>query len=116
MLETGIGRAHNISLATLPGFTLPEELLERIWPGVVVGDDVLTQAIIKLRKALGDDSRLPRYIDTIPKRGYRLIAPVSAVASAEPGGAADADHDRGRPGARHARRHVGRGAAGWRPA
>jgi adenylate cyclase len=53
-----------------------EELLLAVWPGVVVGDDALTQAIIKLRKALGDDAHAPRYIETIAKRGYRLIAPV----------------------------------------
>lgn len=92
-------------LASRPGEVLTrEELLERIWPGVVVGDDVLTQAIIKLRKALGDDSRLPRYIDTIPKRGYRLIAPVSEVAPAEPVNAAGAN----RPGPQRGFR--GRGA------
>ncbi|MEJ2344823.1 MAG: winged helix-turn-helix domain-containing protein [Gammaproteobacteria bacterium] len=54
-----------------------EELLTRVWPGVVVGDDSLTQVVIKLRKALGDDPKHPRYIQTIPKQGYRLIAPVS---------------------------------------
>lgn len=53
-----------------------EELLTTVWPGVVVGDEVLTQSIIKLRRALGDDPRTPSYIETIPKRGYRLIAPV----------------------------------------
>jgi DNA-binding winged helix-turn-helix (wHTH) protein len=53
-----------------------EELLSAVWPGVVVGDDALTQAIIKLRKAFGDDAHRPRYIETISKRGYRLVAPV----------------------------------------
>ena len=53
-----------------------EELLSQVWSGVVVGDDVLTQAVIKLRKALGDASGELRYIQTIPKRGYRLIAEV----------------------------------------
>ena len=53
-----------------------EELLAQVWSGTVVGDDVLTQAILKLRKALGDTSREPEYIQTIPKRGYRLIAAV----------------------------------------
>ena len=53
-----------------------DELLAAVWPGVVVGDDALTQAIIKLRKALGDDAHQPKYIETISKRGYRLIAPV----------------------------------------
>lgn len=56
-----------------------EELLSQVWSGVVVGDDVLTQAVIKLRKALGDTSGEPRYIQTIPKRGYRLIAAVSRL-------------------------------------
>jgi adenylate cyclase len=99
-------------LASRPGEVLTrEELLERIWPGVVVGDDVLTQAIIKLRKALGDDSRLPRYIDTIPKRGYRLIAPVSAVASAEPGSAPDADRPGGARRAGKARAYTAAAAA-----
>jgi DNA-binding winged helix-turn-helix (wHTH) protein/TolB-like protein/Tfp pilus assembly protein PilF len=49
-----------------------EELLAEVWRGAVVGDDALTQVVIKLRKALGDS-----YIETIPKRGYRLIASVS---------------------------------------
>jgi len=53
-----------------------EELLSVVWPGVVVGDEALTQSIIKLRKALGDNPRSPAFIETIPKRGYRLIAPV----------------------------------------
>src|SRR5450759_784458 len=54
-----------------------EELLAQVWNGVVVGEDVLTQGVIKLRKALGDNSKEPVYIQTIPKRGYRLIAPVT---------------------------------------
>ncbi len=54
-----------------------DELLNAVWPGVVVGDDALTQAVIKLRKALGDDARRPSYIETLAKRGYRLIAPVA---------------------------------------
>ncbi len=53
-----------------------EALLSAVWPGVVVGDDALTQAIAKLRKALGDEAHSPRYIETISKRGYRLLAPV----------------------------------------
>jgi len=53
-----------------------EELLAAVWPGVVVGDEALTQSVIKLRRALGDDSRAPSYIETISKRGYRLIATV----------------------------------------
>ena len=50
--------------------------MNAVWPGVIVGDEVLTQSVIKLRRALGDDPRSPSYIETIPKRGYRLVARV----------------------------------------
>jgi DNA-binding winged helix-turn-helix (wHTH) protein/TolB-like protein/Tfp pilus assembly protein PilF len=53
-----------------------EAFFSAVWPGMVVGDEALTQTIIKLRRALGDNSRSPSYIETISKRGYRLIAPV----------------------------------------
>ncbi|EGV49861.1 MULTISPECIES: winged helix-turn-helix domain-containing protein [sulfur-oxidizing symbionts] len=43
---------------------------------MIVSDDALTQVIIKLRKALGDDAKHPRYIQTISKHGYRLITQV----------------------------------------
>jgi len=46
-----------------------EELLAQVWSGVVVSEDVLTQGVIKLRKALGDNSKEPVYIQTIPKNG-----------------------------------------------
>lgn len=53
-----------------------EALLSAVWADVVVGDDSLTQVVIKLRKALGDVPEKPAYIQTIAKGGYRLIAPV----------------------------------------
>jgi TolB-like protein/class 3 adenylate cyclase len=53
-----------------------EQILDDVWKGVIVGDDAVTSAIIKLRKAFDDDSRNPRFIQTIPKKGYRLIAAV----------------------------------------
>ena len=59
-----------------------EELFSAVWPGVVVGDEALTQCIIKLRKAFGDNPRSPSYIDTISKRGYRLIATVAQAENA----------------------------------
>ena len=59
-----------------------EALLSAAWPGVLVGDDSLTQVVIKLRKALGDSPEKPVYIQTIAKGGYRLVAPV--VRSEEP--------------------------------
>jgi DNA-binding winged helix-turn-helix (wHTH) protein/TolB-like protein len=73
-------------LADRPGQVVSREaLLSAVWPDVVVGDDSLTQVVIKLRKALGDVPEKPVYIQTIAKGGYRLIAPVlrpEAVASA----------------------------------
>lgn len=53
-----------------------EELLSALWPGVIVGDNALTQVVTKLRKALGDTARQPTYVEAISKRGYRLIAAV----------------------------------------
>jgi tetratricopeptide (TPR) repeat protein len=50
-----------------------EALLDRSWPGVVVGDNTVHQVVGRLRKALGDSARSPSYIETLPKRGYRLI-------------------------------------------
>ena len=53
-----------------------EELLSAVWPGVVVGDNALTQVVIKLRRALGDTAHEPTYLQAISKKGYRLIADV----------------------------------------
>lgn len=64
-----------------PGVISAQALLERAWPGVVVVDNVVYQTIAQLRKALGDEAHAPRYIATIPRRGYRLIAAVTREAS-----------------------------------
>jgi DNA-binding winged helix-turn-helix (wHTH) protein len=56
-----------------------EALLEWVWPDTMPTDDVLTQAITQLRKAFGDDRDAPRYLETIAKGGYRLVAPVSWI-------------------------------------
>jgi DNA-binding winged helix-turn-helix (wHTH) protein/cytochrome c-type biogenesis protein CcmH/NrfG len=53
-----------------------EELVERVWPGRYVTDEVLTVTIYALRKALKDDARRPKYIETVSRRGYRWIVPV----------------------------------------
>lgn len=59
-----------------------EELEQQVWQGAVVTYEALTVTINKIRAALDDDSRKPRYIETLPKRGYRLIAPVNTIQSA----------------------------------
>lgn len=64
-------------LAEHPGRVLSRErIMEALWPGLVVGDDALARTLSKLRQALGDDAKSPRYIETIAKRGYRLLAEV----------------------------------------
>ncbi len=56
-----------------PQIVSREELTEEVWQGTFVTDEVLTQSVSELRKALGDDPREPRFIVTVPKRGYQLI-------------------------------------------
>jgi DNA-binding winged helix-turn-helix (wHTH) protein/TolB-like protein len=74
-----------VYLAQNAGSTISrEQLFEAIWPGVVVSDDTLTQAVTKLRKAFGDNAKHPRYIQTVPKRGYRLCAAVTRARDALP--------------------------------
>lgn len=53
-----------------------KELIESVWVDAFVSDEVLTHAIWDLRRAFGDNASSPEFIQTIPKRGYRLIAPV----------------------------------------
>jgi adenylate cyclase len=79
-----------VYLAERPGQVLSREELEQaIWVGTVVGYDALTSAIIKLRKALGDNSRQPWLIETVAKKGYRLIASVTPVEPAPAGSIAN---------------------------
>ncbi|MDQ2778736.1 MAG: winged helix-turn-helix domain-containing protein [Pseudomonadota bacterium] len=66
-----------VALASRAGGVLSrDDLMAAVWPGVVVGDNALTQVVIKLRKALGDTAREPSYVQAIAKKGYRLMAPV----------------------------------------
>jgi len=60
-----------------------EHIMATLWPGVIVGDDSLARTVSKLRQALGDDAKAPRYIETIAKRGYRLLADVASVVSTD---------------------------------
>src|SRR3954471_9697981 len=64
-------------LASEPGRLVSKDrFLDEVWRGVPVTDEALTQCIKALRRQLGDDASRPRYIETIPKHGYRFIAPV----------------------------------------
>lgn len=69
-----------VEIARRRGAVVSRETLEsEVWRSMVVGPDSLTNAIIKLRRALGDDARAARVIETIPKTGYRLLAPLRAA-------------------------------------
>ena len=69
-----------------PGEVLSRrEILDRVWGGRFVSDEVLTNAISQIRRAFGDAARTPRYIETIAKGGYRFIAPVILEPAVEPG-------------------------------
>lgn len=66
--------------ASRPGAVLSKpELMKALWEEIHVNEDALTRSIFKLRKALDDDARRPDYIETVSKRGYRLIADVSPI-------------------------------------
>ena len=70
-----------VCLAEHAGQMVPKDrLLHSAWPDTAVGDDVLTRAISELRRLFEDDPKQPRVIETIPKSGYRLIAPVECRA------------------------------------
>lgn len=67
-----------VYLAEQPGGVIPQKtIIRKVWPGTFVSDDVLTYSISELRKAFGDDAKNPHIIQTIPRKGYRLIAPVT---------------------------------------
>jgi TolB-like protein/DNA-binding winged helix-turn-helix (wHTH) protein/Tfp pilus assembly protein PilF len=69
-----------VCLAEHPGEPLSKEkLLQSVWPDTFVSDDVLTRSIFELRRVFEDDARESRFIQTIPKRGYRMVAPVVLV-------------------------------------
>jgi len=57
-----------------------DELLAAVWPGVVVTEHSLTRCVKDLRRTLGDDAAAPRYIETVAKRGYRLMVVPQAEA------------------------------------
>ena len=56
------------------------QLIDTVWGGAVVGDEVLSRCIYQIRQALGESSRNPHFIQTAPKRGYRLNATVVDLA------------------------------------
>ena len=56
-----------------------EELFRTVWPDVIVEESNLSSNIALIRKTLGDDASAPRFVETVPKRGYRFIAELRVV-------------------------------------
>jgi TolB-like protein/DNA-binding winged helix-turn-helix (wHTH) protein/Flp pilus assembly protein TadD len=61
-----------------------DEILEALWPETYVNPEVLRKNIQEIRKALGDRSDNPEFVETLPKRGYRFVAPVLDKSGVEP--------------------------------
>jgi len=69
-----------VCLASRPGESLSKEtLIKAVWPHTFVSDDALIRCVSELRRVFEDDARSPLVIQTIPKRGYRLVAPVEQM-------------------------------------
>ena len=74
-----------VFLAERPGTVVSrEELMRGVWNGTFVAPGALARSISILRHAFGDDARNPTFIETLPKRGYRLMTPVAAMAAPPP--------------------------------
>jgi DNA-binding winged helix-turn-helix (wHTH) protein len=59
-----------------------DRFMDEVWRGIPVTDEALTQCIKTLRRQLGDDAARPRFIETVPKHGYRFIAPLEGARAA----------------------------------
>jgi len=71
-----------------------EQLREKLWPAdtFVDVDNSVNAAINRLREALGDSAESPRFVETLPRRGYRFVAPVTEVKGSESGSAPGSTH------------------------
>lgn len=73
-----------LTLALQPGHVYTkEELIAAVWPNTFVSDDALTRCISILRRITEDDAHEPRFIQTVPKVGYRLVAPITELNETE---------------------------------
>jgi DNA-binding winged helix-turn-helix (wHTH) protein/TolB-like protein len=54
-----------------------DQLVDAVWHGRPVSDEVITRCISLIRRALGDDAKAPRFVENVPRRGYRLMLPIS---------------------------------------
>lgn len=89
VLRAGVGNPlPNLSFQLLvalirdaPNVLSHDTLMTRVWPGLVVSPETVIKRANLLREALGDDAKEPRYVAGVRSRGYRLVAPVSRLAT-----------------------------------
>ncbi len=62
--------------ASAPEVVSKNAIIDTVWEGRFISEGTLTNTIAELRRVLGDDARHPRFIETIPKRGYRVVAEI----------------------------------------
>ena len=62
-----------------------QEIFDLVWPGTAVTDHALTRIVAQIRRALGDEAREARFLETVPTRGYRWIHPVETIDAANVG-------------------------------
>src|SRR5262245_24864836 len=67
-----------------------QELIDAVWEGAAVTDNAITRVVAQLRRALDDPADQPRYIETIPRRGYRFLLPPSVPEDGHPPATAEA--------------------------
>ncbi|WP_202842253.1 LpqB family beta-propeller domain-containing protein [Luteimonas saliphila] len=91
-----------VLMAERPGTVISRDtFLDTVWAGTIADDYLLNRAVSELRKIFDDDPQAPRYIETIRKGGYRLIAPIAparvaaALAAPAPGASPDATEPAG---------------------
>ena len=69
-----------VFMASHPSQTLARQrILDEVWTDMAVVDGALSRAVYALRSTLGDDARNPTYIQTVPQRGYRWVAPTEVL-------------------------------------
>lgn len=73
-----------LCLAQHSGDVVPrDEIVRTVWGKLVVSDESLTRCISELRQSLGDNPHNPKFLQTIPKIGYRLVEPIAAISAVQ---------------------------------
>ena len=80
-----------VCLARRPGQVLrKEDMVAEVWQGRTIAESAISRCVSELRAALGDEAKEPRVIETITKRGYRIVAPVTVLSAGTTSGATHA--------------------------